>query len=282
MHLTTTPTFPRALQVGDRVLVDNQQKQIMQLIDFDGDDTIFSGALEIVVDSPFQEDILSSSHSHLIRPFTAIQRVGGPSRSLATYDGKKGRFGNFVRCLVTDIRPVSDETLFCEANSERPHCGRATVSGMGIWLNRIVTFGGRTTDPNDYNSNSIVNERVPGVVSSLHELKVGDRLRIVTSGRSIESGSGVAPVWETRTIDSVVYAHTPMGVIPSEKSITGVTVSFGYSTGHDMKPVFVDTSGTTESDVCSGKGLCDEEKGDCKCFSGYGDYDCSRQEVLQM
>ena len=88
--------------------------------------------------------------------------------------------------------------FFCEENSERPHCGRATVSGVGMWLNCIVAFGGKTTDPNDYDSDSNVNERVLGVVSSLHELKVGDRLRIVTSGTSTES-STLLPIWETRT-----------------------------------------------------------------------------------
>jgi hypothetical protein len=148
-------------------------------------------------------------------------------------------------------------------------------------LNRIVTFGGRITDPNDYDSDSNINERVPGFVSSMHELRVGDRLRIITSGPSTES-STLSPTWETRTIDSVIYQHTPMGIIPSEKAITGVTVSFGYSNAHDLKPVFVDTSGTTENEICSGRGICQEKSGGCKCFSGYGDFDCSRQETLQM
>jgi hypothetical protein len=269
--------FP--LHTGDHLVVDNQRRQIINIVDLDNDPT--SGPIDVIVDYPFQETAMSSSYSHLIIPHTAIERVGGPSRAADGTDNTKGRHGNFVRCLVTDIRPVSDETFFCEENSERPHCGRATVSGTDTWLNRIVTFGGRTSDPNDYDSDSNVNEKVPGVVSSLHELKVGDRLRIITSGTATENNN-VSPVWETRTIDSVHYEHTPMGIIPSVKVITGVTVSFGYSSPHDMKPVFVDTRGTTENLVCSGRGMCNEGTGECKCFNGYGSFDCSRQEVLQM
>ena len=47
-----------------------------------------------------------------------------------------------------------------------------------------------------------------------------------------------------------MYEDTPTGITLSEKVITGVTVSFGYSALHDMKPDFVDTTGITESTVC--------------------------------
>jgi len=73
-----------------------------------------------------------------------------------------------------------------------------------------------------------------------------------------------------------------MGIIPSRAVIVGATVSFGYTASHDLMPVYVDTSGTTESIVCSGRGLCDETKGECKCFHGYSWFDCGKQEALQI
>ena len=273
LHFDATPTFPRSIQEGDHLSVEGQIRQILTIKDVDG--IVGNGALVITVDYPFLDTSEYTTHSHIIPAMTSVQRVGGPERD----DDNKGRHGNIARCLVADIRPLSDETTFCEDNAERPHCGRATVSGSGPWLNRIVTFGGRLTDPNDHDSDSNLNERVPGILSSVHEVDIGDRLRIITTGNSV---NGVAPIWETRTIDSITYEHTPMGIIPSEKVITGVTVSFGYSAPHDMKPVFVDTTGTTESTVCSGRGLCNENTGVCQCFRGYSWSDCSSQEVLQM
>jgi len=38
--------------------------------------------------------------------------------------------------------------------------------------------------------------------------------------------------------------------------------------------------GTTESSVCSDRGVCDSEAGDCKCFQGYTGLSCSIQNAL--
>ena len=273
--LSNTPSFPKRLYQGDYIYINNQQRQIITIEDhfINGGPNFVNGPVTVTVNAPFEET-KNSSYSHYIRPKSAIQRRGSPERN----EEESGRYGNFARCLVTDLRPLSDETLFCDKNVDRPNCGKGTVSGSGSMLNRIVTFGGRSSDPNDFDSDSNTDERVPGIISSIHEIKIGDRLRIITTGHV----NGVAPIWETRTVDSVTYAHTPMGCIPSEKVIVGCSVSFGYTNGHDMKPVYIDTSGTTEAKVCSGRGLCEEETGLCKCFHGYGWGDCSSQEALQM
>ena len=144
--------------------------QRRQILSFNNDNL-----KEIYVDYPFRETLQSlSSYDFIFRPMTSVHRVGAPER----IDNYQGRHGNVARCMATDVRPLSDETLFCSSNAERPHCGRATVSGVGDWLHRIIMFGGRETDLNDYDSDSNTNERVPGILSDVEELKIGDRLRI--------------------------------------------------------------------------------------------------------
>merc|ERR1712166_1030668 len=83
----------------------------------------------------------------------------------------------------------------------------------------------------------------------------------------------VAPVWETRTIDSVTY-------------VSGQTKSFStysaYSTTHTAAAIYNVGTGTTEVSTCSGRGLCDESTGECACFSGFTDVDRSTQNALSI
>merc|ERR1712166_34846 len=138
-------------------------------------------------------------------------------------------------CVVTDMRALSSTTELC-VEFDGPACGTATVSGADPHANRIVTMA------------------TSGFMMDPREVDIGDRIRIVTAGGP--AATTAAPVWETRTIDSVTYA-------------SGQTKSFStysaYSTTH---------TGATEVSTCSGRGLCDESTGECACFSGYTDVDC--------
>jgi hypothetical protein len=57
-----------------------------------------------------------------------------------------------------------------------------------------------------------------------------------------------------------------------------ITMNFPAAT----TKVYFYGKGTTESNTCSGRGLCDLGSGTCKCFKGYTMDDCSRQSVLAM
>ena len=102
------------------------------------------------------------------------------------------------------------------------------------------------------------------------EVDIGDRIRIMQAG----GGSTTAPIWETRTIDSVTYGAD------------GQTASFSVSTEFKSalagKAIYNDGSGTMEVSTCSNRGLCDESTGECACFAGYTDVDCSHQNALSI
>merc|ERR1712195_336428 len=99
-------------------------------------------------------------------------------------------------CVVTDMRALSSTTELC-VEFDGPACGTATVSGADPHANRIVTMASS------------------GYMMDPREVDIGDRIRIVTAGeRSTTNGvTTVAPVWETRTIDSVLvlqkFQHVP-------------------------------------------------------------------------
>jgi len=61
----------------------------------------------------------------------------------------------------------------------------------------------------------------------------------------------------------------------------------GYSSTRDSVPfnrvfLYEKVIGTKENAVCSNRGLCDSELGECRCFQGYSDYDCSVQNAIAM
>merc|ERR1712196_327273 len=101
-----------------------------------------------------------------------------------------------------------------------------------------------------------------------------------------------AEVWETRTVDSVTYS-VELDIDGSSKytlfdgMVHQFTVTEAFSDDMLGSPpavqaVYNDGSGTTESKVCSGRGLCDESTGECQCFAGYADVDCSVQNSLAL
>ena len=54
-----------------------------------------------------------------------------------------------------------------------------------------MTFNCRLINPNDHDIHSSLNERVPGILSSVHKVDIGDSLRIIITGNSVD---GVTPI----------------------------------------------------------------------------------------
>ena len=255
----------------DRVEIAGQRRTILWLQDAEDFENLQVVTLRVdydFVDSGVAHMPDGTSYGNVIDPMTPVVKLSLPVRS----DGVSLP-GETVRCLITDIRPVSDESTACH-DSGRPNCGHASVGGTDPQnLNCVVTFRGPLSDPS--------------------EIIIGDRIRIVTSGTVVPGGEGegVAPRWETRTVDSVIYeiGTSPNIGVPArkedtfgEKRIVGVTVSFGFTSAWQDKPAFIDTAGTTEMIECSGRGLCDQTVGECRCFTGYTWDDCSQQEALAL
>jgi len=109
------------------------------------------------------------------------------------------------------------------------------------------------------------------------EVDIGDRIRVMIAGEGAPSGTtATAPKWETRTIDSVTYG--------ADGETSSFSVSTAYSAGHTGagRSFYNDGSGTMEVSTCSNRGLCDESTGECACFAGYTDVDCSHQNALSI
>ena len=69
--------------------------------------------------------------------------------------------------------------------------------------------------------------------------------------------------YETRTIDRTIKA-TVNGV----SHTVGFHVTAPFSATHTGVLAYANDTGTTENEVCSRKGLCDDDTGLCSCFAG--------------
>jgi len=72
-------------------------------------------------------------------------------------------------------------------------------------------------------------------------------------------------------------------IIGSRKVTTAATITDGSVITDALTAIYhLDGKGTTESIECGGRGLCDSEAGECKCFLGYSGVSCSEQAALAM
>jgi hypothetical protein len=90
------------------------------------------------------------------------------------------------------------------------------------------------------------------------DIAIGTRVKVETS-----SGK-----YETRVVDYIATDRTSF------------TVSSAFTANPTDAKIWLVGTGTTESQTCSGRGLCNGDSGVCECFAGYTLDDCSAQNAL--
>jgi len=225
----------------------------------------------LMVEEDFVEDEFST-YTNIFEARTVVERVESDSSQVAT----KG--ADLATCVVTDIRQLSSTTSTCD-NNDGPTCGEGYVDDGEMRLsggsadNRRVTL---TSGTEASHNAALMDSR---------EVEIGDRIRFTKPATGTDSA---AEVWETRTVDSVTYDVKLDTGDGSNKytlfdgMVHQFTVTEAFSGAHSAQAVYNDGSGTMESKVCSGRGLCDESTGECACFAGYTDVDCSVQNALSI
>merc|ERR1712159_592700 len=227
----------------------------------------------LMVEEDFVEDEFST-YTNIFEARTVVERVESDSSQVAT----KG--ADLATCVVTDIRQLSSTTSTCN-NNDGPTCGEGNVDAGEMKLsdgsadNRRVTL---TSGTEASHNAALMDSR---------EVEIGDRIRFTEPNTGTDSA---AEVWETRTVDSVTYdVKLDTGTGSDKYTLFDgmvhqftVTEAFSDDMLGSAQAVYNDGSGTMESKVCSGRGLCDESTGECACFAGYTDVDCSVQNALSI
>ncbi|CAK9114232.1 Tenascin (TN) (Cytotactin) (GMEM) (GP 150-225) (Glioma-associated-extracellular matrix antigen) (Hexabrachion) (JI) (Myotendinous antigen) (Neuronectin) (Tenascin-C) (TN-C), partial [Durusdinium trenchii] len=86
---------------------------------------------------------------------------------------------------------------------------------------------------------------------------------------SASENSGTQPLLEIDASDKSAVGNQP---------VKAAAVNLEYGTG--LTEVTRHQTGTEESKVCSGRGICDTETGICSCFTGFYGHSCDRQTSL--
>jgi len=223
----------------------------------------------LMVEEDFVEDEFST-HDNIFEEFTAIERVESDSSQVEDVGA------DLASCVVTDIRQLSATTETCN-DADGPTCGEGKVDAGDMLLS-----DGTTGDNRRVTMSSALGLSNAALMDS-REVDIGDRIRFIKTA----GASGTAELWETRTVDSVTYSvalDTTGGNTYTlfDGMVHQFTVTEAFSAAHGKSAVYNDGSGTMESKVCSGRGLCDESTGECACFAGYTDVDCSVQNALAI
>jgi len=243
-----------AVKVGDKIRIEGQVRNVVFVSDFcKYTSALACSALNTVhyleVDAPFVEDEFST-YLNIFSAKTSWAKLESDSEVAA------GNGDELASCVVTDMRALSSTYDPC-VERDGVACATATVTDIGNGNgDRKVTLAAHATE----------------MMMDPREVDIGDRIRIVTLGGP--GATGTAPEWETRTIDSVTYG--------TDGQTRSFSVSTAYSTTHATKAIYNDGSGTMEVSTCSNRGLCDESTGECACFAGYTDVDCSHQNALSI
>jgi len=224
----------------------------------------------LMVEEDFVEDEFST-YTNIFEARTAIERVESDSSQGADVGA------DLATCVVTDIRQLSSTTELC-VSTDGPTCGDAEVDA-----GQMLLSDGTTADNRRVTMTSGTSGGYNAALMDSREVDIGDRIRFTKTA----GASGDSEVWETRTVDSVTYSVALETTGSStytlfDGMVHQFTVTEAFSAAHSKSAVYNDGSGTMESKVCSGRGLCDESTGECACFAGYTDVDCSVQNALAI
>merc|ERR1711871_16795 len=287
--LVKLTNLANGVKVGDRIRMEGQVRKVTYVSpvcnrgsassgDTDLCDSLVS-AHYIMVEEDFVEDEFSS-YTNIFDANTAIERVESDSQQAANIGA------DLATCVVTDMRQLSTTTELC-TGTDGPTCGKAVVDA-GDMLDES-----NTADNSRITMHSGLGLRHAALMDS-REVEIGDRIRLTKTA----GATSTVEVWETRTADSVTYSvkkDKNTDPISQYTLFDGMvhhfTVTEAFTrpaaTVADEKveapaAIYNYGSGTMEAKVCSGRGLCDESTGECTCFAGYTDVDCSVQNALAV